>query len=72
MMYLKECPKCHGDLIAGEDVDGKFLSCIQCGYIRELPVEPRVDNSPYTNGETFVIDAPAATKKRRRKAQEAA
>ena len=72
MMYLKECPKCHGDLISGEDVDGKFLSCIQCGYMRELPSEPQVDNAPYMNGETLVIDAPKVSRKRQEKAREAA
>ncbi len=72
MMYLKECPKCHGDLISGEDVDGKFFSCIQCGYMREFLSEPQVDNGLCMNSETLVIDAPKAPRKRRKKAREAA
>ena len=71
MMYLKECPKCQGDLNSVEDVDGKFLSCIQCGYMRDLPSE-RADDVPYTNSEVFVIDAPKAPRKRRKKVPQAA
>ena len=31
MFKLRGCPKCHGDLYAGEDIYGVYLSCIQCG-----------------------------------------
>jgi len=27
MMYLRECPKCNGDLNAEEDIHGKYVSC---------------------------------------------
>jgi DNA-directed RNA polymerase subunit M/transcription elongation factor TFIIS len=68
MVYLKECPKCQGDLMSGEDADGRYLSCIQCGYLRELPAE----NAPVKAWETFVIDAPQTAKKRRKKDHQAA
>ena len=40
MIQLKACPKCQGDFYVTEDSFGKFLSCFQCGYIKdlELPV----------------------------------
>jgi hypothetical protein len=72
MIYLKECPKCKGDLNTREDVDGQFLSCIQCGYMKDLPSEPQMDIAPYTDGETFLIDAPKAPRKRRKKVRQAA
>ncbi len=37
MLLLKTCPRCRGDLHLRSDLDGKFLSCIQCGYARDLP-----------------------------------
>lgn len=35
MMLFKSCPKCHGDLLVEQDLDGGTpdLACIQCGYI---------------------------------------
>ena len=36
MVYLRACPKCHGDLYDAIDVHGAFLSCLQCGYLRDL------------------------------------
>ena len=39
MMYLRECPKCHGDLNTGEDIHGKYVSCMQCGYLKDVRSE---------------------------------
>jgi len=68
MMYLRECPKCHGDLNAGEDIHGKYVSCMQCGYLKDVPLE---DSHPLAE-KTFVIDAPKAAKKRQKKVHQAA
>ncbi len=68
MMYLKECPKCHGDLILGEDVHGRFVSCIQCGYLHDLPAE----KAPARVWETIAIDAPKKVAKARSKVRQAA
>lgn len=35
-MKFKVCPKCRGDLYLREDTFGKFLSCMQCGYLKDL------------------------------------
>jgi len=68
MMYFKECPKCHGDLFDGEDLHGRYVSCIQCGYMRDLPEE-----IPHPlAGKSFVIDTPKPAKKRRKKVARAA
>ncbi len=68
MIYFKGCPKCHGDLLVREDVHGQYVSCIQCGYLRDLPVEA----AQATAWETLVIDAPKTVKKSRRKVRQAA
>ncbi|HJN87522.1 MAG: hypothetical protein QF714_09545 [Dehalococcoidia bacterium] len=39
MIEFKVCPRCRGDLYRAEDMYGKYLSCFQCGYLRDLPVE---------------------------------
>jgi hypothetical protein len=30
--WLKECPRCHGDLRCEVDVFGDYIACLQCGY----------------------------------------
>ena len=72
MMYFKECPKCHGDLIAGEDIHGRYLSCIQCGYMRDLLPHPAMEDTHPLAGKSFVIDAPKTAKKRQKKVRQAA
>ena len=36
MVWLKACPKCKGDLFLDQDHYGKYQSCMQCGYMRDL------------------------------------
>ena len=38
MIRFKACPKCRGDLYETEDTFGKFLNCIQCGYLKDLEI----------------------------------
>jgi hypothetical protein len=33
MLYLKACPRCQGDVKYESDVYGKFLECLQCGFL---------------------------------------
>jgi hypothetical protein len=40
MVWLKACTKCKGDLFLDEDHYGKYKSCIQCGYIKDLSDAP--------------------------------
>ncbi len=36
MLWLKTCPRCHGDLAEGHDRHGRYITCIQCGnYITD-------------------------------------
>ena len=39
MIGFKGCPKCHGDLYLNKDMYGKYISCLQCGYMKDLPPE---------------------------------
>ena len=32
MLYLKACPKCHGDIELVVFSDSKTLQCLQCGF----------------------------------------
>ena len=36
MVWLKGCPKCKGDLFLEQDNYGKFQTCLQCGYAKDL------------------------------------
>lgn len=31
--WLKGCSRCHGDLREESDIYGKYVECVQCGYI---------------------------------------
>ena len=39
MIRFKVCPRCRGDLYLAEDMFGKYLSCLQCGYLKDV-IEP--------------------------------
>ncbi len=38
MFWLKACTRCGGDLAAGNDHYGQYVSCLQCGATRETTV----------------------------------
>ena len=40
MIFFKACPKCHGDLTMGRDAYGSFISCLQCGFMRDVDTKP--------------------------------
>ena len=44
MIKFKVCPRCQGDLYLSEDIFGKYFSCMQCGYLKDI-VKPRLDLS---------------------------
>ncbi len=31
--WMKVCPRCAGDLREEFDIYGRYISCVQCGYI---------------------------------------
>ena len=66
-MYFKGCPKCHGDLFSGEDMHGGYVSCAQCGYLRDLPDE----NDHPLAGKTYVDDSPKAPQKGQKESRQA-
>jgi DNA-directed RNA polymerase subunit M/transcription elongation factor TFIIS len=39
MMILKGCPRCKGDLYIDRDLDGTYISCMQCGYVKDVDDE---------------------------------
>ena len=53
MIKLKACPKCHGDLYLNKDMYGKYLSCLQCGYMKDVTEAPETEvREPVTAGAT--------------------
>jgi len=36
MIWFKACPKCQGDLCLDSDHFGKYQTCVQCGYLKDL------------------------------------
>jgi len=40
--WLKECPRCHGDLRVESDIYGRYIACMQCGYILNQAEETKL------------------------------
>ena len=39
MFLLRACPRCRrGDLIVGDEEYESAVTCLQCGYVGELPI----------------------------------
>ena len=36
MIFFSACPKCQGDVQLSHDSFGSFLSCLQCGLMRDV------------------------------------
>ena len=36
MLYLRACPRCHGEMYANRDMYGPYKECLQCGYMVDL------------------------------------
>lgn len=45
MIKFKVCPRCRGDLYLAEDVFGRYLSCFQCGYLKDV-ARPELASTP--------------------------
>lgn len=39
-LLFKACPRCKGDLVDGGDQFGQYVSCLQCGFMRDAPQRP--------------------------------
>ena len=35
-IYLKQCPRCCGDIEAASDQYGRYIPCLQCGYMADI------------------------------------
>ncbi len=46
MIIFKACVRCHGDIHLKEDEHGKFLDCLQCGAIRNVPRSIEIASLP--------------------------
>ncbi len=42
-LWLKGCPRCHGDLVLEQDRWSQYHVCIQCVHTHELP---KAENRP--------------------------
>ena len=37
MFWFKLCPRCSGDLFEDRDQYGQYITCMQCGFSRDVP-----------------------------------
>jgi DNA-directed RNA polymerase subunit M/transcription elongation factor TFIIS len=57
MWYLKNCPRCRGNIFIDEDVGGRFEKCLQCGYEREI-----LNTSPVNKSQSGKKEKPVFLK----------
>ena len=62
MFKLQGCPRCHGDLYAGEDIHGAYLACIQCGRYFAAADAPVRAGPPQQAGPVAARPPPAWAK----------
>ncbi len=58
MYFLKQCPKCSGDLITDSDQYGDFISCLQCGLCKDI--QAGTSGSPVVDlrfGQIYAVSA---------------
>ena len=51
MLYLKACPRCRGDVKYERDVYGRYLECLQCGFLLSSKSEGTTASSEKSTGE---------------------
>ena len=39
MMLFKACTRCSGDVRETSDMYGRYMQCVQCGHLTDLPNE---------------------------------
>ena len=39
MFWFKGCPRCSGDLYKDHDQYGTFVSCVQCGFSKDVATQ---------------------------------
>ena len=39
MFWFKLCPRCTGDLFEERDQYGSFVTCMQCGFHKDVPAD---------------------------------
>lgn len=54
MIWFKACPKCRGDIYLAEDIYGKYLKCLQCGYAQDVDTSGKSLVPVNTENETRV------------------
>jgi len=43
LIKLKSCPRCNGHLFVDWDQHGRYVECLQCGYMRDLRSQPDME-----------------------------
>ena len=61
MYFLKQCPRCNGDLATDSDKYGEFVSCLQCGYCKDI--QAAASESPVFNPNPAPLSRAAALSK---------
>lgn len=60
MIYFNACPKCHGDLTMKHDGYGSFVSCLQCGFMRDINIKPDTAKTPVVANAWYANEEPLA------------
>ena len=62
MIWFKSCTKCDGDLTQAMDMDGSYVTCVQCGrHLNEIE-QALIENS--TSGQVLTTMAMSSVEQR--------
>ena len=50
-LYLKACPRCSGDMQLNMDQFGRYMECLQCGFLLSSKSEGTTASSEKSTGE---------------------
>ena len=59
-LYLKACPRCHGDIALDDDQYGRYMECLQCGHESEPVAEAEQESQPLYSREAASSKVEAA------------
>ena len=45
-IFLKHCPRCKGDVGIRSDQYGRYMHCLQCGYLKDIGHRTVVESRP--------------------------
>ena len=57
MLHMKCCPKCEGDVALNKDYYGFYVTCLQCGWSKDIPKDKVSSKSSHDKHSKLALAA---------------